>query len=166
MDNIILIGMPTSGKSTAGVLLAKTIGYGFIDSDLLIQNEQKSLLFDIIEKRGVERFIEIEDKINSELWATKCVIATGGSVVYGEKAMTHLKEMGKVVYLKLSLPEIKKRLKNIVRRGVVMKRENETLEELYFERTPLYEKYADIVIDCDGKDIENTVSAISSALGF
>jgi len=166
MDNIILIGMPTSGKSTAGVLLAKTIGYGFIDSDLLIQNEQKSLLCDIIEKRGVESFIEIEDKINSELWAIKCVIATGGSVVYGERAMAHLKEMGKVVYLKLSLSEIKKRLKNIVRRGVVMKRDNQTLEELYFERTPLYEKYADIVIDCDGKDIENTVSAISTALGF
>lgn len=166
MDNIILIGMPTSGKSSAGVLLAKTIGYGFIDTDLLIQNEQKRLLCEIIADVGVEQFIKIEEKINSSLWARGCVIATGGSVVYGEKAMAHLKEIGKVVYLKLSLSEIEKRLKNIVRRGVVMKRDGETLQELYLERIPLYEKYADIVIDCDGKDMENTVTAISSALGF
>lgn len=166
MDNIVLIGMPTSGKSSAGVLLAKTVGYGFIDTDLLIQNEQKRLLCDIIADVGVEEFIKIEEKVNSSLWASGCVIATGGSVVYGNKAMAHLKKMGKVVYLKLSLSEIEKRLKNIVRRGVVMKRDGETLQELYAERIPLYEKYADIIIDCDGKDMENTVFAISSALGL
>lgn len=165
-DNVILIGMPTAGKSTAGVLLAKTIGYGFIDSDLLIQNAERSLLCDIIEREGAEGFLQIEDRINAELWAMRCVIATGGSVVYCARAMRHLKELGKVVYLKLSLKEIEKRLKNIERRGVVMKRRGETLADLYGERSPLYEKYADAAIDCDALDIEGTVKAVAETLGF
>ena len=89
MNNIVLIGMPASGKSTAGVLLAKKLGYGYIDSDLLIQNAQKALLSDIISRFGVDGFIDIEEKVNSELWAERCVISTGGSVIYGEKAMHH-----------------------------------------------------------------------------
>ena len=117
--NIILIGMPASGKSTAGVLLAKTVGYGFIDTDLLIQNEQKSLLCDIIAAKGAEEFIKIEETVLSDLWAERCVVATGGSAVYGERAMRHLKEIGTVVYLKLGEKTIEKRLKNIVLRGVV-----------------------------------------------
>lgn len=166
MDNIVLIGMPASGKSTAGVLLAKTIGYGFIDSDLLIQNEQKALLCDIIAEKGAERFIEIEENVNAALWAERCVIATGGSVIYGDNAMRHLREIGKVIYLKLSLGELERRLKNIVRRGVVMKRRGETIAELYAERAPLYEKYADFTVNCDGKDIEGTVRSIAEKVGF
>ncbi len=164
--NIILIGMPASGKSTAGVLLAKTVGYGFIDTDLLIQNEQKSLLCDIIAAKGAEEFIKIEENVLSDLWAERCVVATGGSAVYGERAMRHLKEIGTVVYLKLGEKAIEKRLKNIVLRGVVMRRSGETVADLYAERVPLYEKYADITVDCEGKDAEQTVHAIIEAIGL
>ena len=129
--NIILIGMPASGKSTAGVLLAKTLGYGFIDSDLLIQSREKALLCEIIAKKGAEEFLRIEEAVNAELWAERCVIATGGSAVYGERAMRHLKELGKVVYLRISEEEAERRLGNIVLRGVVMRRKGETLKELY-----------------------------------
>ncbi len=167
MENIVLIGMPASGKSTAGVLLAKTIGYGYIDSDLLIQNEEKALLCDIIAREGAEGFIAIEERVNAALWAERCVISTGGSVVYGERAMAHLKEIGKVVYLRLSLQESERRLadKDIFRRGVVMKRKGETLAQLYAERAPLYEKYADVVVDCDGLNIDGTVAAIMAGVG-
>lgn len=164
--NIILIGMPASGKSTAGVLLAKTVGYGFIDTDLLIQNEQKSLLCDIIAAKGAEEFIKIEESVLAGLWAERCVVATGGSAVYGERAMRHLQEIGTVVYLKLGEKTIEKRLKNIVLRGVVMRRSGETVADLYAERVPLYEKYADITVDCEGKDAEQTVRAIIEAVGL
>ena len=166
MSNIILIGMPASGKSTAGVLLAKTVGYGFIDTDLLIQNEQKALLCDIIAAKGAEEFIQIEENVLADLWAERCVVATGGSAVYGERAMRHLKEIGTVVYLKLGEKTIEKRLKNIVLRGVVMRRSGETVADLYAERVPLYEKYADITVDCEGKDAEQTVRAIAEAVGL
>ena len=162
--NIILIGMPASGKSTAGVLLAKAIGYGFIDCDLLIQNEQKALLCDIIAEKGAEEFLRIEERVNASLWAERCVIATGGSVIYGARAMAHLKELGTVVYLKLGEKELEKRLKNIFRRGVVMRRAGETVADLYAERVPLYEKYADVTVACDGQDVEQTVRAIAEAL--
>ncbi len=161
-----MIGMPSSGKSTAGVLLAKTIGYGFIDSDLLIQNERKALLCDVIEREGAEGFIAIEDRVNAELWAERCVIATGGSVVYGENAMRHLKEIGKVVYLHLGEEEVKRRIPNLARRGVVMRGDVTTIGELYAERVPLYEKYADVTVDCDGKNIDETVAAIAAAVGI
>lgn len=162
MENIVLIGMPASGKSTAGVLLAKNIGYGYIDSDLLIQNEEKALLCDIIAREGVNGFIAVEERINAALWAERCVISTGGSVVYGEKAMAHLKGLGKVVYLRVGLKELEKRLagKDIFRRGVIMKKKGETLAELYAERAPLYEMYADVIVDCDGLNIDGTVAAI------
>ena len=164
--NIILIGMPSSGKSTAGVLLAKTLGYGFIDTDLLIQNDQKALLCDIIARKGAEEFLRIEERVNASLWAERCVVATGGSAVYGEKAMRHFREMGTVVYLRLGLAEIERRLHNIVLRGVVMRRKGETLKELYDERAPLYERYADATVRCDGLTLEQTVGAILSALGL
>lgn len=158
--------MPASGKSTAGVLLAKAVGYGFIDTDLLIQNEQKALLCDIIAREGAEKFIAIEEGINAELWAERCVIATGGSVVYGERAMRHLKELGTVVYLQLSEKTLEKRLKNIFRRGVVMRRAGETVADLYAERVPLYEKYADVTVNCEGMGVEETVRAIAEAVGL
>ncbi len=166
MKNIVLIGMPASGKSTAGVLLAKAIGYGFIDTDLLIQNRERALLCDIIQAKGAEEFLRIEEQVNSELWAEHCVISTGGSVVYGEKAMLHLKELGTVVYLKLSEPALEKRLKNIFRRGVVMRTPGETVAQLYAERVPLYEKYADVTIDCEGHTVEETVQAIAEAVSL
>ncbi len=166
MKNIVLIGMPASGKSTAGVLLAKAIGYGFIDTDLLIQNRERALLCDIIQTKGAEEFLRIEEQVNSELWAEHCVISTGGSVIYGEKAMLHLKELGTVVYLKLSEPALEKRLKNIFRRGVVMRTPGETVAQLYAERVPLYEKYADVTIDCEGHTVEETVQAIAEAVSL
>lgn len=166
MKNIILIGMPASGKSTAGVLLAKAIGYGFIDTDLLIQNRERALLCDIIREKGAEEFLRIEEEVNSELWAERCVIATGGSVIYGEKAMLHLKQMGTVVYLKLGEPALEKRLKNIFRRGVVMRTPGETVAQLYAERVPLYEKYADVTLDCEGHTVEETVQAIAEAVSL
>lgn len=166
MNNIILIGMPASGKSTAGVLLAKAVGYGFIDSDLLIQNEQKALLCDIIARAGAEGFLRVEERVNASLWAERCVIATGGSVVYSERAMAHLKSMGTVVYLRLGLASVEARLKNLFRRGVVMRRAGETVADLYAERVPLYEKYADVTVDCDGLDVESTVRAVAEAAGL
>ena len=164
MNNIILIGMPASGKSTAGVLLAKTLGYGFIDSDLLIQNEQRNLLCNIIAEKGVAEFMRIEERVNANLRAERCVIATGGSVVYGERAMNHLRKMGIVVYLRLSLQEIERRLGNIVRRGVVMTKPDETLAELYAERAPLYERYAHKIISCEKLTVEQTVQALADTL--
>ena len=166
MNNIILIGMPASGKSTAGVLLAKAVGYGFIDTDLLIQNEERALLCDIISREGTEGFLRVEERVNASLWAERCVIATGGSVVYSERAMAHLKSMGTVVYLRLGLASVEARLKNLFRRGVVMRRAGETVADLYAERVPLYEKYADVTVDCDGLDVESTVRAVAEAAGL
>ena len=163
-DNIVLIGMPGSGKSTAGVLLAKAIGYGFLDTDLLIQNERRALLCDILAEEGAEGFIAIEESVCARLWAEHCVVATGGSAVYGEKAMRHFREMGTVVYLRLGLAEIEHRLHNIVLRGVVMRTPGESVAELYAERVPLYEKYAHVTVDCAGLTLEETVAAIVRAL--
>lgn len=159
MNNVVLIGMPGCGKSTLGVLLAKTLGYGFIDSDLFIQTEQKMLLADIIEKKGLEEFNRIENRVNAGIWADRCVIATGGSVIYGEEAMAHLQEIGKIVYLKLSYATVEKRLGDIKQRGVSIK-DGETLKQLYDERIPLYEKYADVIVDCEGQTIEESVRKV------
>ena len=165
MNNIILIGMPASGKSTAGVLLAKNIGYGYIDCDLLIQNEQKALLCDIISRVGVQEFIKIEEKVNAELWAERCVISTGGSVVYGERAMAHLKTLGKIIYIQVGLEELERRLKgkDLFSRGVVMKNPGTTLADLYAERAPLYEKYADLTVNCQSNTLDETVEMLIEA---
>lgn len=165
MNNIILIGMPASGKSTAGVLLAKNIGYGYIDCDLLIQNEQKALLCDIISRVGVQEFIKIEEKVNAELWAERCVISTGGSVVYGERAMAHLKTLGKIIYIQVGLEELERRLKgkDLFSRGVVMKNPGTTLADLYAERAPLYEKYADLIVNCQSNTLDETVGMLIEA---
>lgn len=166
MENLILIGMPSSGKSTAGVLLAKRIGYGFIDCDLLIQGEENALLSDIIARKGTEGFLQIEERINAGLYASRCVVATGGSVCYLERAMQHLKSIGKVVYLKLGAKEVAKRIPSFEQRGVVMRGNVSTIEQLALERAPLYEKYADITIECDGQSIDDTVAQIMRAAGF
>lgn len=158
-DNIVLIGMPGAGKSTIGVILAKVLGYQFIDADLLIQEKEGRLLHEIISSDGLERFIQIENEVNQSIQTKHTVIATGGSVIYGEEAMNHLGRIGTVVYLKLSYNEISKRLGNIMQRGVVLK-EGQDLISLYEERCPLYQLYADIVIDCENMDIESTMKTI------
>ena len=152
MDNLVLIGMPSSGKSTAGVLLAKRIGYGFIDCDLIIQGEEGKKLSEIIEDRGVDGFIGIEERVNAGIMATHCVIATGGSVVYSDRAMQHLKEIGTVVYLELGPEEVERRIPSLAKRGVVMRGNVKDVKGLHEERKPLYEKYADITVSCDGKE--------------
>lgn len=159
MENIILIGMPGAGKSTVGVVLAKSLGYSFIDSDLLIQDKEKMLLHEIIERKGLDGFNQIENEVNASIVTDKAVIATGGSVIYGKEAMEHLRTLGKVVYLELSYPELKERLGDLHERGVSM-REGQTLSSLYEERLPLYQKYADLTVHCDGAAIREIVAQI------
>ena len=160
MNNIILIGMPGVGKSTVGVVLAKTLGYAFLDSDLLIQEREGLLLHEIIEKYGLERFNQIESEVNASIEAEDTVIATGGSVVYGTEAMMHLKALGTVVYLKLSYEELTERLGDLNKRGVSI-RPGETLETLYEERIPIYERYADVTVDCEDLSIRDIVKKIT-----
>ena len=163
MNNVTLIGMPGSGKSTIGVILAKALGYQFLDTDLLIQKEEKRKLSEIIEQEGPERFKEIENRVNASIRADRAIIATGGSVVYGKEAMEHLKEIGRVVYLKVSYAILEKRLADIKGRGVVLKK-GQTLETLFEERSKLYEQYADIEVSEEGLDVEQTVEKLVEAL--
>ncbi|SCY07994.1 shikimate kinase [Butyrivibrio sp. INlla14] len=162
-NNIILIGMPASGKSTVGVILAKILGYNFVDADIVIQKKEGRKLSQIIETEGIDGFINIENQINSEIEVEKSVIATGGSAVYGKEAMDHYKNIGKVVYLKVSMDTLTKRLRDVKQRGVVM-REGQSLVSLYNERTPLYERYADITIDEGDKTMEEVVADLLAAL--
>ena len=161
--SIILIGMPSCGKSTLGVLLAKRLGYRFIDSDLLIQEKEGKLLHEIISEKGVFGFIDVENQVNSMISDEKAVIATGGSVIYGEEAMENLKRLGKVVYLKLPYEEMCRRLGDFSHRGVVMRKGN-TLEEMYTERAPLYEKYADLTVDVCNAQLTDSLEKICIGL--
>lgn len=163
MKNIVLIGMPGVGKSTAGVVLAKVMGYEFIDADLIIQQQEGKLLREIIAEVGTEGFIEVENRVNSQIEVEQSVIATGGSVVYGTEAMQHLKEIGTVVYLKVSYDILEKRLHDIKGRGVVLK-DGQDLRGLYEERVPLYEKYADIIVCEDNLNVEQTIEKITEQL--
>ena len=163
MRNIILIGMPGCGKSTVGVVLAKALGLDFIDSDLVIQKKMGAKLHRLLDQYGDEGFRAIENRINAELEAEDSVIATGGSVIYGPKAMEHLREISTVVYLKVTCPVLKRRLGDLTKRGVVFK-PGQTLDDLYAERAPLYEKYAHITINVGRKSVEQSVRAITAAL--
>jgi len=163
-NNITLIGMPGAGKSTVGVILAKVLGYEFVDPDLIIQKQEGMLLSEIIAKKGEKEFLRIESRVNEELDLSSSVIAPGGSVIYEPEAMKHLKEIGKVVYLKLDYKVIEKRVANVKKRGVVLK-EGQTLKDLYNERHPLYEKYADIIIDAHLKSPEDVMMKICEAIG-
>ncbi len=163
MKNIVLIGMPGCGKSTVGVVLAKILGYRFLDSDLVIQEQEDRLLSDIIEQEGVDGFNEIENRINASINVKKTVIATGGSVVYGKDAMEHFKDIGIIVYIKLPYDDIKHRLGDLAKRGVSIK-EGQTLRDLYNERLPLYEKYADIIADERGLTISQTAMYIKEQI--
>ncbi len=160
MNNIVLIGMPGCGKSTVGVVLAKRLGMDFTDSDLLIQKKYKETLSSIIDNKGLKEFLRIEDEVNGEIETDNTVIATGGSVVYGENAMEHLKSIGTVVYLKLDYNVIKSRLGDLKKRGVAMEK-GMSLQDLYTERTPLYEKYADITVECNRKQIRQIVEMLA-----
>ena len=158
-DTIVLTGMPGAGKSTVGVVLAKILGFRFVDSDLVIQEKTGKLLYQLIDSLGLEKFREIENEINAGVNETNAVIATGGSAVYGREAMEHFRSIGTVVYLRLSCGEIACRLGDLHERGVAME-PGQTLEELYEERCPLYERYADIVIDCDTKSLREVAREI------
>ena len=160
MKNIVLIGMPGAGKSTVGVVLAKRMGMSFMDSDLVIQEQEGKTLHEIIEERGTEGFLEVENRVNASIQPQNTIIATGGSVIYGKSAMEHLSEIGKVCYLKLSYESIDERLGDLEQRGVALKT-GQSLIDLYKERIPLYEKYANITIDCENKNIREIVSEIA-----
>lgn len=151
--------MPGAGKSTVGVVLAKSRGCRFLDSDLLIQEKYDALLHELITEYGLEGFLKIEEEVNASIEAKCTVVATGGSVVYGAAAMQHLKKIGKVVYLKLSCETIRERLGDLNERGVALQK-GQTLEDLYAERIPLYEKYADVTVDCEKKSIREIVSEL------
>ncbi len=161
--NVVLIGMPGAGKSTVGVVLAKRLGYAFMDSDLVIQNKEGRLLHEIIAEKGVEGFWQTEEEINASIETDYTVIATGGSVIYGSRAMEHFKQIGIIVYLKLSLEAITERLGDLNERGVTL-REGQDLAALYAERIPMYERYADITMDCEGLSIREIVAAIAEQI--
>ena len=163
-DNVILIGMPASGKSTVGVLLAKVLGCGFIDTDLLIQRQEGCRLEETIRTKGLEEFLDIEGRVCAGLDVERTVIATGGSVVYRDWAMEHLASLGTLVYLHVSLPELATRLSDMKGRGVAL-REGQTLADLYAERTVLYERYADLTVYEADRTLEETVAAAAEALG-
>lgn len=163
MKNVILIGMPAVGKSTVGVVIAKRLGYEFIDADLLIQKQEKRLLKEIIADEGIGGFLRIENQVNKSIEADGAVISPGGSVVYCEEAMEHYKKIGTIVYLRASYETINMRIRDAKKRGVVLK-EGQTLKDLYEERTGLFEKYADITVDEEGRDLGETIESVLKAL--
>jgi shikimate kinase len=161
--NLVLIGMPASGKSTVGVILAKELKYRFLDTDLLIQEQTDHTLTELIAAHGMKGFLALEEEALCGVQARRTVIATGGSAVYGERAMAHLREIGTIVYLRHRFEVIDSRLTNITTRGVVMA-PGHMLYDLFLERTPLYERWADVTIDADGLTTEQTVQVIIRAL--
>ena len=163
MKNIVFIGMPASGKSTVGVVVAKRLGYKFVDTDLVIQEVEKRLLKEIIAEEGNEGFLRIEDRVNAEIQEERAVISPGGSVVYCENARRNYKETGMIVYLHTSYETINNRLHNAKNRGVVLK-DGQTLKDLYEERTALFERYADLTISEEGRDLEETIEEVLRVL--
>lgn len=165
MNDIILIGMPGSGKSTAGVLAAKAACKSFVDTDLLIQQAEGTSLQALLVSGGYEAFLACEERVLLGVREENAVIATGGSAVYSEAGMAHLKTLGRTVYLHLSFEEMARRLGDIRTRGIVF-REGQDLRQMYDDRLSLYKRYADVMIDCCGKTVEQTVADILSALGL
>ncbi|MCH7598972.1 MAG: shikimate kinase [Myxococcales bacterium] len=163
VNNIALIGMPGAGKSTLGVLLAKRGTHGFLDVDLLIQESEGLSLPEIIETRGTEKFRHIEERCVLSLKCSNYVIATGGSVVYCERAMEYLKQISQIVYLDVPLPVLEERLGDLDARGVVYG-PGQDLESLYTERCPLYERWADVRVECGNFSHDDAVERILGAV--
>ena len=164
MDNVTLIGMPGSGKSTVGVLLAKLLGHQFLDVDLLIQEREGALLQEILDSRGTAAFLDAEEAAVLSLDCRRTVIAPGGSAVCREGAALHLKTLGPVVYLQVSLEELTRRIRNLSTRGIAME-PGQTLSDVLAFRDPLYRRYADLVVDCPpGQPLDQTVQLVQSAL--
>ena len=161
--NVVLIGMPGAGKSSVGVVLAKNLGISFIDSDILIQEREGKKLHELINEYGIEGFLDIEGEVNASISPKAAVIATGGSAVYREEAMQHLSKIAMIFYLRLSYENISERLGDLAERGVAFK-EGQSLKQLYDERAKLYEKYANIIIDCEGKNIREIVFEIAKRI--
>lgn len=162
-NNIVLIGMPSCGKSTIGVVLAKVLGYRFVDSDLVIQERTDKLLSEIIEEQGLDAFNQIENEVNASLDYQKAVIATGGSVIYGKEAMEHLHSIGTIVYIELPFETLQERIGDLNARGVSIK-EGQSFRELYEERKPLYEQYSDITVKTEGLSIREVVQLLKNKL--
>ena len=164
MDNIILIGMPGSGKSTVGVLLAKALGYDFLDTDLVIQQREGQLLQEILDQRGVEYFLEAEEAAIASVHCRRTVIGPGGSAVCRPGAIGHLKELGPVVYLRVPMEELNRRITNLSSRGIAME-PGQTLADVMAYRAPLYEQYADFTVDCPpGQELGETMAAVRRLL--
>lgn len=163
MRNVSLIGMPGSGKSTVGVLLAKALGFDFIDTDLIIQRQEQELLQSTLDRLGIERFLDLEADTVASLQCEHAVIAPGGSAVLRERGAEHLKRLGPVVYLHISCETLEKRLSNLANRGVTLA-PGQTLRDLYVYRMPFYEKYADVTVNADRPRPEDTVEDIVSLL--
>ncbi len=164
--SVILIGMPGCGKSTTGVVLAKSLGMDFVDTDILIQQREKLRLQQIIDRDGIDSFLDAEERAICGFAREGCVIATGGSAVLREKAMLHLKSLGPVVYLELGLPELVLRLGDISSRGIALS-PGRTIADLFVERIPLYVRWADVTVDCSGLPFERVVDRIVDAVpGF
>ncbi len=163
MDNLFLIGMSGAGKSTLGVLLAKALGMDFLDTDILLQQRTGRLLQDLLDEEGMEAFLQAEEDILASLQVHRCVVATGGSAVYSRRGMEHLRQCGRIVYLRVSYEEIARRITDITTRGVVL-RKGCGLKDAYEERLPLYERYSDLTVDCTGRQIEETLRLILAQL--
>ena len=161
-DNTILIGMAGCGKSTVGVLLAKSLGREFLDTDLIIQRREGMLLQEIINQRGLDAFRAAEEAALLSVDASRTVIATGGSAIFCPDGMAHLKKGGKCVFLRLPYAEIERRVKNIATRGIAIS-PGKTLRDAFDERAPLYERWADVIVDCEG-DAETTLAKVIAAV--
>ena len=164
MHNVTLIGMPGSGKSTVGVLIAKHLGFAFLDTDLTIQHRENTLLQDLVDNLGVQGFLEVEERAVLSVDCHHHVISPGGSVVCCPAAIAHLKSLGPVVYLRVPLRELNRRIKNLSTRGIAME-SGQSLSDILVERAPLYEQYADFIIDCPPEcTLEDTVADVLSRL--
>ena len=162
-NNIILIGMPGSGKSSVGVVLAKALGYGFVDVDLLIQERTGALLQEILDRDGVERFLDLERDVLCSVDCARSVIAPGGSCVCREASIAHMRQLGTVVYLELSLPEVERRIHNLATRGIALS-PGQTIADVYAYRAPLYERCAHLTVPAGGQSLSETVEAVKTAL--
>lgn len=165
MENLTLIGMPGSGKSSVGVVLAKALGYGFVDADLLIQAREGALLQQLLDTHGLEAFLDMEERAIRSIHCRRSVIAPGGSCVLRETAMAHLKALGPVVYLRLDYPTLEGRVTNLASRGIAFA-PGQSLRDVYVQREPLYTRWADCTVEIDqGQDLSATVAAVRAAIG-